>query len=551
MIYKRTISEDVEYFKDIKRHSKINTQDDASKEGYSPQKAAFPSGNALESLARTNPELFNTKKLRQLKASKNIVETFNKYMTDLYMGHLKEIEQLVKENPTQETIFGLNTTLFGALASDFNELEKKIGNEAAKRAVAETFIPESLTESGCWKLIQIRITKNKILVDALTKMLKNNYALLGLSSAEVASLIEDLNNEESNDKGIAQVKAILKNPKILNKFRLGKNNYDFRPIGGAVIFLSEDPSIQFSQHPSKRLMDIFKYDAIVTGHGYHDPDSELKDERYHWKVQPISTLTKSDLDNMNEILDALKKEGFKNIYIGACNPNNDPISDEFKKDPNFKVHMGRSSVYLENDIINSDEYISLMEAENTISKLEAIYGDEYDKMNLQELYNEIDRVQNDTYIHEGIIDKLVNFVKKAVQFIISIWKRIIGFFKNIFAKGIDFIKDKFGGSISSKTKKPVKASTIEFNGDKADVKDYVCNSAEDVQDVYKKSNKSIVQMIKSSSAKETAHIKNIEKHIESGRVKPDNINKNTSKPVNNTSPKSESAISIFDMLSIV
>lgn len=514
-----TNNESVEYFKDTKSTSyNVMASDKPNTETLS-----FPSANAFESLARTNPELFNTKRLKMLQGSKNIVRDFNAYLNFMSMRAAPDWGKIESSND----IYAFNTTLYAALRNKYNEftLLMDMSPDEAKRVIAEAYIPESLTESGCRKLISIRLDKNKLLIDTLTKMLKSNYTMLGLSSAEAASLIEELNNEETDNKAIGQVKAILKDPKILNKFKLGENNYDFRPIGGAVIFLSSDPSIQLSQHPSKRLMDIFKYDAIVTAHGNHSPMPSIRGKSRRWVIQPVDTLTKSKLTHMDDVLRALKKEGFKNVYIGACNPKDDPIPDDIKRDLNFKVYMGRSSVYLENDITDSNEYKALLEMETELSEIDDIYG--YDNMSLQELYNEIDSALNAEVVHEGVMDTLKNLASKAVQFIVSIWKRIVGFFKNIFAKGIEFVRNKFGIKIKSKTKKPVKTSVIEFKGDRVEVKEYTCNTPDDIKNVYKASNNTIIKAIQTYKSKETDHIARLEDYIKSGKVKPDKAQKST------------------------
>ena len=520
MIYS-ICNERVEYYKDV-TSSAYNI---AASDKPNTEKFSFPSGNAFESIARTNRELFNTKRLKLIQSSKNIVHDFNAYlsaMTTIGSPKLDDIK-------TANDIYAFNTTLYSALVNKYNEftLLMDMSPAEAKRAIAEAYIPESLTESGCKKLISIRLDRNRLLIDTLTKMLKSNYAMLGLSSAEAASLIEELNNEETDNKAIGQVKAILKDPKILNKFKLGNNNYDFRPIGGAVIFLSSDPSIQFSQHPSKRLMDIFKYDAIVTAHGHHSPIPSIRGKSRRWAIQPVDTLTKSKLTHMDDVLRALKKEGFKNVYIGACNPKDDPIPDDIKRDLKFNVHMGRSSVYLENDITDSDEYRSLLEMETELSEIDDIYG--YDSMSLQELYNEMDLFINNEVMHEGVVDTLKNIASKAVQFIVSIWKRIVGFFKDIFAKGIDFIRNKFGIKIGSRIKKPIKTSVIEFKGNSAEVKEYNCNTPDDIKNVYKASNNTIIKAIQAFRSKETDHIARLEAYVNSGKVKPD---PEKSKPAN-------------------
>lgn len=65
-------NESVEYFKDTKSASyNVMASDKPNTETLS-----FPSANAFESLARTNPELFNTKRLKMLQGSKKYCTRF-------------------------------------------------------------------------------------------------------------------------------------------------------------------------------------------------------------------------------------------------------------------------------------------------------------------------------------------------------------------------------------------------------------------------------------------------------------------------------------------
>lgn len=649
------INEEVKSFRTVDK-SKINSKADAASDitGSSARQLSFSSGNLFESLARTNPELFDTAKLKQLEFSDDLVRAFNEYFetitnkvdadyTDLVSK--KGAEWLSTEEGISQYYQQFNGAYVGGFQRDWAKLiQEGMSQEDARKAVMESFCPESMSESGCRQLIKTRIQNNRILTDTLTKMLKMNYTALNISEAEATQLIEGLQSDETNAETIGKIKEFLKDPDKLSKFKSG-NNYDFRSIGGGVVFLSNDASIQFSQHPSKRLADIFKYDAIVVGHGayndeyevptaksirdnnpsdiyekiksatanfiqilkgisahngfpeeskdtlnniisqanqvsdtfnsdqmekdikerkydgvktailsftkilescvklaysiedediqetlsdtvfefaagldealngirnYQDPKQAFKDGTARkWVVQPIDTLTTSDNNTIIDVLRALKREGFKHVYVGACNPGDVSLPTDIRNDKDFVVEMGRASVYLEQNL--DDFNLSILESNlNTVAKL---YGSEYEFYTLNELYDELDNIYDQIPIHEGAWDVIKNIAKKAIQIIIGIWKRVIGFLKNLFEKIRAKIAKRFGDKREAKTKKPVQLSLIEVKDGKAKMVKYTANSPVEIQEQITKSNRTISDYIQYRSRFETQYIKTLQNKL--------------------------------------
>lgn len=539
MIYR--IHEEVETFNTTKKISSgDSTTDNLGNAMYAgSDKLSFPSGNAFESMARTNPEYFNNAKLKELKASKNLVDDFNQYFKSIIMGDVKKHKDKYGEFyiplGSNDDSSEFNTAIHRVLLTQYNLLSNFVTQDVAIKCVTEEFIPESLTEDGCRALINIRLQNSKILTDSLTKMLRHNYQALGISSAEARHLLFELTQDSTNSKAMEKIKELLKDPNKLQKFRMGENNYDFRSIGGACIFLSEDPSIQFSQHPSKRLADIFKYDAIVTAHGGYSPIGSggvikrVRDGKSrNWVCQPVSTLHQSNLTSIVDILRALKKEGFKNVYVGACNPGSVQLPNDIIMDKSFKVSMGMHSVYLESELYDDPQYQNLCAIEEQLTSMCMEYGDNYSGYTLNELYTEIDSINNEYVLNEGVVSALIGFAKKAAQIIMEIWKRIVGFFKSIYQKCFGFIREKFGDKSKNKMKKPIEVNTIAMNGDgTASIVKSTATTPDDITNIIQKSNISINNRIQYHSNKETAYIRKLEQLINSGRLKKD-------KPKNST-----------------
>lgn len=580
---------------------------------------ALASGNMFESLAKTNPELFNTAKLKQLKASENLAKDFKDYLDWLYDIQKGSIEEFVKEHPNYDTDYNdsnlynatFNTVMTKSIDTDETVLRSKgISEEDIKKAIYSEYIPEAADEEAIQKILSLRIKNNKILTDSLTKMIRMNYKIFELTEAEASSLIEDLEDDETNNEGIAKIKEAFKDPKILNKFRLGNNNFDFRSVGGACIFLSSDDSIKFTQHPAKNLDRIFKYDAIIVGHGEetrgssvyraieiadkqlaskyaksavmnvdklntmitnneykgeyrNDPDSQARlmalkqklnsiirilnkvndknlDELIDlsnqvlesiniivihlsdllktrveieclmsiknsakkinnyvkarhdpklamkngsasdWTVQPIDTLQASGLDTIVDILRQLKKEGFKKIFVGACNPGGIRLPKDLANDKDFSVYYGTANVYLES-IYEFPEYQSILEMECILDSALDRYGRHYEDMSVGELYMEYARLTESVITEGKITDKLKTIAKRAWEIITTIWRKVVGFIKKVLATIIEKLSKKF--SKASKMKKPIKTSYIEIKNDKPVVTEVTISNTQELNKI--------------------------------------------------------------------
>lgn len=255
-------------------------------------KKDFTSGNLFESLATTNPELFDMYKLRQLEHSDNLMEAFNAYFDAIqdkdmeryeqFATDLQRIQDQLDQNPDGFSNFftdwndgynilfnRFNIVQYFTIQEDIEVLSKESGltRQEILGIIDRNYCPESLSEDGIRKLIKVRIANNKILIDGLLKMLMNNYTLLDLSLAEAMAMSNKLSDDRTSHEVLGDIKRIFKNPSILQKFKAG-TNYDFRPIGGAYIVMGAGMDLE-GDAPDKYLINIFKYDAIVISHGYY------------------------------------------------------------------------------------------------------------------------------------------------------------------------------------------------------------------------------------------------------------------------------------------
>ena len=300
----RYFNERVKYFKPI-----------TTPYGY---KYSYYSGNMFESLASTNPELFETKKLEQIMQSKNAVIEFNDYVFDAMSKDMDRYVDFVKKNHKNKNfekrfMSDYNQSIYTLIINDINELQKDgVSSQEITRFITSSYLPEGLSEEGVKRLIRIRILNNQLLINSLLKMLEDNYTLLNISALEAEKLSKGLKSDKSGNT-IAEIINMMKNPKTLRSFKDG-DNYDFRPVGGAYMFIAHGLENE-GAHPSKYLNYMFKYDAIVITHGSETPRSRLNN--------PISAfILNTNRDTIHDIMTIIKAYSsapyYKKNYKELC-----------------------------------------------------------------------------------------------------------------------------------------------------------------------------------------------------------------------------------------
>ena len=300
----RYFNERVKYFKPI-----------TTPYGY---KYSYYSGNMFESLASTNPELFETKKLEQIMQSKNAVIEFNDYVFDAMSKDMDRYVDFVKKNHKNKNfekrfMSDYNQSIYTLIINDINELQKDgVSSQEITRFITSSYIPEGLSEEGVKRLIRIRILNNQLLINSLLKMLEDNYTLLNISVLEAEKLSKGLKSDKSGNT-IAEIINMMKDPKTLRSFKDG-DNYDFRPVSGAYMFIAHGLENE-GAHPSKYLNYMFKYDAIVITHGSETPRSRLNN--------PISAfIINTNRDTIHDIMTIIKAYSsapyYKKNYKELC-----------------------------------------------------------------------------------------------------------------------------------------------------------------------------------------------------------------------------------------
>ena len=352
----------------VKYYNTVNT--------YFGYQYSYYGGNMFESLASTNPELFNIRKLRQINESRNIVRDFNDYFYDMLSKDISRLNahyaKYEEGDPDEYRYFtqDFNQSIYTCILNDIKAMEDEgISQEAIISIITRQYLPDSLSEEGIKRLIRIRILNNKILIGALLKMLEDNYTMLNISTVESEQLAKGLKSKNS-ELSIAKIRDMLNDPEVIKRFKVG-NNYDFRPIGGACMFMAHDIDIEGGQ-PSKYLSYIFKYDAIVISHG-----SESKNERL---TNPLSAYVfNTNKSALRDILHIIKS-----FYTSAYAKSNYP--ELGKKSKN--VYEKLNKLYNKSKI----SYKELHDAGEEVSRLTAIINDLYNETGDGELFTYYDHL---------------------------------------------------------------------------------------------------------------------------------------------------------------
>lgn len=734
----------------------------------SSQRLSFQSGSLGNSMAKSNPELFNTAKMVQMLSCENLVDAYNLFISENISKLQAEYAKIIAEAERVAKIEGdgnfftaprailesqknLNV-IVNSFLSDYSYLLGEVSNgnlteKEVEDALVKTYFPEYASEKECRAIINARINRNRLLANTLRGMIQINYNALGLSEDEAKSLMKELSSDETNAEALGKIKDLLKNPELLEKFKISDNNYDFRKIGGGFLFLSGDEDIKFAEAPSKNLEVIMQYDAVVTAHGgeeeatnyagdaveaykklkksYNDniavvkqvakiaqsedhyietqidrfmrrqpayqdlsdkeKDSipkEIKDQlsalydkmddevdkaedggsrfriyrkyraeinrlqnlavrslfksdidritanakeeykeiaktknlidklpssfddakdmsasdfenmktayqlakslginpgdasfdsfssitdlrnyitskskakdgkgttKSKWVIQPVDTLTKRNITDVNELLYTLRDEGFKNVILTACNPGSINLPDDLKKDPNFKVTHGTFSVYKEEYVPTDDIDQQFAIIENRLDKMASDCGIVLNEATtISDLYNEYTELCNANstiYLHEGVGDFLKSLAHKAIEIVIAIWKAIVKVAKNIWKA----IKEFFVGKptekkTENKLDKPIEISIIEANGNHASIVKKKVNSLDEAKNIIAGATRKISQAIDKVSNEETTNMKRLESKASSIKPKSDK---------DNTTAKDESFLKFYYGSSII
>lgn len=308
-------------------------------------------------------------------------------------------------------------------------------------------------------------------------------------------------NNIENRKEIIN-KVIVDTDKFIDESKLNINNFS-RSFKNSIIssisnYIDDNSIITDVGLEISRFLYMYKeiFDWFDKGLDIRDKNDKI------WQGSYINTLQVNNLMNVQTVIRQLKVEGFKNILVMECNPGHVELPDDIKKDPNIKVTIATNSVLKEDFIV--DEFIDCIYELSLIEQ----QGDDI-------LY-ELD------YIHEdGILTTLGTIARKAVDFIIAIWKKIIELIKKLWNRIIAFFNSEsvLNDKNTDEMEKEIEVTAITATGSTVKVEKRKLSSVKAIDSFYKNSCRSLNSLIDKLSNKETKKIKTIEKSIKQGKFK--------------------------------
>ena len=199
-----------------------------------------------------------------------------------------------------------------------------------------------------------------------------------------------------------------------------------------------------------------------------------------WTTMPIKTPGGKTFTVMDDLVRQLIKEGFKKIFLMQCNPGKHQLAKDIRDTPGVTIRHSRTTALVENVIFDPDdteekEIPDVLETDSDMLIDETYGPDPFDRSlkileetsrdleAIYESYGFTERFLNECssleVIEQGVIsegtisnswEKLKEFVKKAIAFVVSIFRKIVEFFKKLITKIKDFFRKIFSSDKVSK-----------------------------------------------------------------------------------------------------
>lgn len=249
----------------------------------------------------------------------------------------------------------------------------------------------------------------------------------------------------------------------------------------------------------------------------------------YWSCQPTKTLNGGPFEEVNELVRQLIKEGFKKIKIEDCNPGHHKLADDIMKTKGVLINYSDFSNYVESgELYSNDPSLQyLIEVENDLKSLALEYDIDY---NNDEYLEECMQWYNDNYevIQEGVWDSLKEFTRKVIGAIIGFFKKIVGYVRTAITKAKELIFGSKEKPKNTKSKTPkVKTKMINLSSKKID--EFISESREDLDKVWKSTSDTIAKEIKRQSDIQAKLSKALEEDLKKVGVNPEqSVNKESS-----------------------
>lgn len=240
-----------------------------------------------------------------------------------------------------------------------------------------------------------------------------------------------------------------------------------------------------------------------------------------WGCQPTKTLNGGPFNDVNELVRQLIKEGFKKIKIEDCNPGHHRLADDIMKTKGVLINHSDFSNYVESgELYSNDPSLQyLIEVENNLKSLALEYDIDYSN---DEYLEECMQWYNDNYevIQEGVWDSIKEFAGKIIGAIIGFFKKIVGYVRTAITKAKELIFGSKDKPKNTKSKTPkVKTKMINLSSKKID--EFISESREDLNNVWKTTSDTIAKEIKRQSDIQAKLSKALEEDLKRVGINPE------------------------------
>lgn len=472
-----TLNEDYKRIKGVEFDAEKNLPDDIKnniKSGntkippttFKKYSTTSPGKDIVDSEMQTRIENFDKEMHKLILESEDVVKEYNKWVDFRVENIINTVKSGNNSNrdlngTIENTICDICISLHEECNMSYQDLQKYIKN---------TYFYQTENPNNIKLLCKLRIKYCEKMISTLSKMIKNNGTALGITKRYVNYYIEDLNsgNSEYIKSTMWEIKRNIINH--IDVFQVDPPNIDLKKIGLGKIFVSDNTKDLVSEYqktlikkmedddtaPNNRfsaidqaLQKATKYDAIILAHGgvqkviEKDKDGNKTKEYERWSNQGIRIDGKYYY-NMNDAVKALVDNGYKKILIFSCNPGHFRIPQEIIKGKGIIINYSDNSNFVEGtDYEFNDEIDTIIsESEYYIKELEYMDG----------------CISDIEPLSESFLDKLKEYVSKAVKFIISLFKRLWSYIIRMF----NYVKSLFKGEKGSggKLKEPVSVNFI-------------------------------------------------------------------------------------------
>lgn len=241
-----------------------------------------------------------------------------------------------------------------------------------------------------------------------------------------------------------------------------------------------------------------------------------------WTIDPVKTLRAGPFTDVNDLLRQLIKEGFKNICLISCNPGHHQLAKDIREAKDVKITHSENVLLAENATdwydpwYNTIETLALTESHmmSVCKEFDILYGDDdY----LDECICYFETGSSNTLLVEGVASsvwaKIKEYIKKAIGFIVGIFKKLIDLFKKLIQKIKDFFKKIVDGKkIKNDFVKNINSSAILVEN--ARVNKYSAKSWEQMQKEIISACETISKNIQITEEKQTKNMQELEKYAD-------------------------------------